>query len=63
VQFHPERMLHDYRGNRTLFREFVSAAKDRTHWLWSTTHRLASFPSFCYDADRCEPSRHSPIFL
>jgi putative glutamine amidotransferase len=31
VQFHPERMLHVYRGNRTLFREFVSAAKDSTH--------------------------------
>jgi putative glutamine amidotransferase len=31
VQFHPERMLHDYRGNRTLFKAFVSAAKDMTH--------------------------------
>jgi putative glutamine amidotransferase len=28
VQFHPERMLNDYRGNRTLFRAFVAAAKD-----------------------------------
>jgi putative glutamine amidotransferase len=27
VQFHPERMLNDYRGNRTLFRAFVAAAK------------------------------------
>jgi len=31
VQFHPERMLHDYRGNRTLFKAFVSAAKDSAH--------------------------------
>lgn len=31
VQFHPERMLHDYRGNRTLFKAFVSAVKDMAH--------------------------------
>jgi putative glutamine amidotransferase len=28
VQFHPERMLNDYRGNRTLFRAFVAAANN-----------------------------------
>ncbi|MEW6324813.1 MAG: gamma-glutamyl-gamma-aminobutyrate hydrolase family protein [Nitrospirota bacterium] len=27
LQFHPERMVHDYAGNRAVFRAFVNAAK------------------------------------